>query len=48
MLIYDIKKSLLQEASLEHNAAAVDFAIDLFGVFGKANALYLCTAFDNH
>ena len=39
---------LLQEASFEHNAATIDFAIHLLGVIRKADALNLCTTLDDH
>lgn len=39
---------LLEEAGLEHDARAVNLAIYLLGVIGKADALYLCSALDDH
>ena len=39
---------LLQEASLENDAAAVDLAVNLFRVLSEADALYLCSALDHH
>ena len=39
---------LLQEASLEHDAAAINFAIYLLGVLREADALNLCATLDDH
>ena len=42
------KALFFQEAGLKNNAAAIYFAIDLFGVFGEAYALYFGATFDYH
>ena len=39
---------LLQEAGLEDDAAAVDFAVYLLWVVGEADALNLCASLDDH
>ena len=39
---------LFKEAGFEDDAAAVDFAVNLFGVFGEANAFHFCATLDYH
>ena len=38
----------LREAGFQYDAATLDFAVNLFGVVGQADALDLSTSFDNH
>ena len=39
---------LLEEAGLENDAAAIDLAVNLLRILGKADALNLCSALDHH
>ena len=39
---------LLQEASLENDAAAVDLAVNLLRILSKADTFNLCSALDHH
>ena len=48
MVIAKFFHLLLQEAGFEDDAAAVDFAVYLLVVVGKANALHLSATLDDH
>lgn len=47
-LLYYIIELLLQEASLQYDAASFDLAVNLFRVLCKTDASNLCSALDNH
>ena len=48
MCCYIARSLLLQEASLQDDAAAIYFAVHLLGVLRKADALNLRTTLDDH
>ena len=48
MVAIALSQLFFQEAGLQHDAAAVNLAVNLFGILGQADALHFGASLDNH